>query len=193
MKKSTYKYILLFAVLLIANLDIFAQFNYKGSLFSDVKASDIDDAITILIVEDTKAQSGVNTGLSKQDVLDAGLGGSIGAIAAGNAGADINAGSNFQANATNSRTETIRTKLSARIIDVEATGNLIIRGERTTKINGEEQKVIIEGTIRPVDILPDNTVYSYSIMDLKLTIEGNGNLTETQEPGLITKFLRVLF
>jgi len=70
---------------------------------------------------------------------------------------------------------------------------LYIEGKRTTKINGETQTIMISGKIRPVDILPNNNVYSYNILDLSLTIEGDGSVSKIQEPGLITKFLRILF
>ena len=83
--------------------------------------------------------------------------------------------------------------MSARIVEVDSAGNLNIEGKRTTKINGETQTIIIKGFVRPVDILPNNSVYSYSILDLTLTIEGDGTISKTQEPGLITKFLRILF
>ena len=55
------------------------------------------------------------------------------------------------------------------------------------------QTIIIKGIVRPVDVLPNNSVYSYNILDLTLLIEGDGSVTKTQEPGMITKFLRFLF
>ena len=83
--------------------------------------------------------------------------------------------------------------LPLRVIDLEENGNLIIEGKRTTKVNGETQYVTIKGVVRPVDVRPDNSVYSYSILDLTLLIDGDGSVSEYQEPGLITKFLRMLF
>ena len=109
--KHIYKVIILLIVIIVTSSSAFAQFNYKGSLFSDVKASEIDDAITILIVEDTRSTSGANTSLTKQDALTTGLSGSVGAIMSGTANADVTAGSNFQANGTSGRTESIQTKL----------------------------------------------------------------------------------
>ncbi|MFW5663365.1 MAG: flagellar basal body L-ring protein FlgH, partial [Bacteroidota bacterium] len=92
-----------------------------------------------------------------------------------------------------SRNENIRSTLSARVIGVEDNGNLEIEGKRTTKVNNETQTIIIRGVVRPVDVRPDNSVYSYNILDLTLMIEGDGIVSEVQEPGLITKFLRLLF
>lgn len=192
MKKVTFLIILIFATV-AAN----AQFNAPPSLFSDVKARNIDDAVTIMIVEDTRAQNSAGTTMDRSDNLSGGLGasGSTGGGLSGslNGALNVNSGSQFQSNAGNTRNESFRTTLSARVIDVEQNGNLIIQGRRTMKINGEEQSVTIEGVIRPVDILPNNSVYSFNIMNMQLTIEGDGNITEVQEPGLITKFIRALF
>jgi len=70
---------------------------------------------------------------------------------------------------------------------------LKIEGKRTTKVNGETQTIIIQGVVRPVDVSPNNSIYSYNILDLTLFIEGDGSVSKTTEPGLITKFLRLLF
>jgi flagellar L-ring protein precursor FlgH len=100
----------------------------------------------------------------------------------------------FKGNGSTQRKESIRSKLSARVIEVDAqSGNLVIEGKRTTKINGETQTIVIKGIVRPVDVMSNNSVFSYSILDLTLLIEGDGTVSKVQEPGLITKFLRMLF
>jgi flagellar L-ring protein precursor FlgH len=192
------KKIIMIIALLMVSTTAWSQFTQAPpSLFSDVKAREIDDAVTILIVEDTEATNSAGTSMDRSD--DVTLGGTFSAgtrtKALGNASAsfDMNTGSDFRSTGQNTRNESFRTKLSARVLDVEANGNLIIRGQRSMKINGEEQTVTIEGTVRPVDILPNNSVYSYHVMDMRLTIEGDGNITEVQEPGLLTKFIRALF
>lgn len=174
----------------------FAQFKPQQqslrSLFSDVKAFQKDDAIMVYIMEDTQADNTASTSSKRSTDLSAGV-----SFDAGSSGFDgsagIKSGNGFSGTGTTSRKERIRAKLSARVISVETNGNLSIEGKRTTKVNGETQTVVIRGIVRPVDVLADNSVYSYNILDLTLLIEGDGSVTETQEPGLITKFLRILF
>ncbi len=148
----------------------------------------------VLIIEDTKADNSASTTEGRSTDLDAGFDLSTGSES-GPTKIDlgIGSGNDFRARGKNSRSERIRSRLSAKVESVEDNGNLNIKGERTTKINGETQKIMISGIVRVVDIQPDNSVLSYNIMDLTLTIEGEGNITEIQEPGLITKFLRMLF
>jgi flagellar L-ring protein precursor FlgH len=171
-----------------------AQFiqNSSRSLFSDVKAFQAGDAIMVLIVEDTQADNEASIASERGTELSLGLD-----ARAGSSGTSVDGGletgNNFSGRGRTSRSESIRSRLSARVVEVVDNGNLSIEGTRTTKINGETQTIEIKGIVRPVDVLPNNSVYSYNILDLTLKIEGDGSVTETQEPGLITKFLRLLF
>ncbi|HRP02071.1 MAG TPA: flagellar basal body L-ring protein FlgH [Candidatus Kapabacteria bacterium] len=172
----------------------FAQFNQNSSrsLFSDVKAFQAGDAIMILITEDTQADNSANTSSSRETSLSGNLGYSTGS---GNntIGGSLGTGTGHQGSGKTTRSEKIRAKLSARVVEIVDNGNLKIEGKRTTKVNGETQTIIIQGVIRPVDVRSDNSVYSYSILDLSLTIDGEGSVSEIQEPGLLTKFFRILF
>lgn len=179
---------------LVGISDLSAQFNQNTSrsLFSDVKAYREGDAVTILIVEETEAGNSATTDEDRSSSLSGGFGVNSGKSKTSVDGS-LNTGNTFSGKGSTSRKESIKSKLSARITEVDDNGNLSIEGKRTTKINGENQTITIKGYVRPVDITPNNSVYSYSILDLTLIIEGDGSVTKTQEPGLITKFLRFLF
>lgn len=185
---------LIIAIVFLSAFGLQAQFvqNSSNSLFSDFKAFRKGDALTVLIVEDTKAGNSATTENGRKSSVGAGFGVSAGTgSTSGNL--DLGTSTDFKGDGSTSRNESIRSKLSARVVDLEENGNLIIEGKRTTKVNGETQYVTIKGVVRPVDVRPDNSVYSYSILDLTLLIDGDGTVSEYQEPGLITKFLRILF
>lgn len=162
------------------------------SLFSDVKAFQVDDAIMVYIVEDTQADNNASTEERKSTELSGGMGLSTGTSNT-NISGNLGTGNNFRGSGRTTRNEKIRSRLSARVVEVQPNGNLLIEGKRTTKVNGETQTITIRGIVRPVDVNSDNSVYSYNIMDLTLLIEGDGTISKTQEPGLITRFLRILF
>jgi flagellar L-ring protein precursor FlgH len=171
-----------------------AQFiqNNSASLFSDVKAFKEGDAITVLIVEELVADNGASTRSNRDSDLGIGAGAQLGNqnyTASGSIGTN----NDFDSDARTIRNERIRSKMSARVVGLEPNGNLQIEGKRTTTVNNETQTFTIQGVVRQVDVLPSNAVYSYMIMDLTLEIDGQGIVSETQEPGLITKFLRLLF
>lgn len=166
--------------------------NSSRSLFSDVKAFRIGDAIMVLIAEETSADNSATTADSRSTDMDGGVKfGTRGSASEVNVG--IGTGNTFRGQGQTARKEKIRSKLSARVDSVDANGNLFISGTRTTKVNGETQTIVIQGLVRPVDVSPTNSVYSYSILNLTLFIEGDGSVSKVQEPGLITKFIRLLF
>jgi flagellar L-ring protein precursor FlgH len=182
-------------MLLIGKDAVYSQFiqNSSRSLFSDVKAFKVGDAIMVLIMEDTQVDNGASTSETRSTDLSGGVvAGGGNTSFKGDAG--INTGNQFKAQGANSRKEKLRSRLSARVLEVdENNGNLKIEGTRTTKVNGETQTIVIRGIVRQVDVQPNNSVYSYNVLDLALSIDGKGNLSETQEPGWITRFLRILF
>jgi flagellar L-ring protein precursor FlgH len=186
---------ILITILIIISSGLNAQFiqNNSQSLFSDFKAFQEGDAVMILIMEEVQADNGTSTQENRGTNVDGSLGLDLGTLGSINGSGGVETRNDFEADGQNSRNERIRSRLTARVVAVEENGNLIIEGKRTTKINGETQTVTISGVVRQVDIRPDNSVISYNIMDLTLLIEGEGNLTEVQEPGLITKFIRFLF
>jgi flagellar L-ring protein precursor FlgH len=172
-----------------------AQFvqNSARSLFSDVRAFRVGDAVTITIMEETQADNSATTQQSSKTDLS----GSLNLNTGGNSGVDVGVGlgtgNTFNGRGQTTRNERFRARLSARVTAVEANGNLKLEGKRIFKLNGENQSVLLSGIVRPVDIQPDNSVFSYNIMDLSITYEGEGTITKAQEPGLLTKFLRLLF
>ena len=181
-------------LLLVGAAETRAQFdqNVRRSLFSDRKALQVGDAVTIFVSEDIAADNSATTTESSDTDLNAGFDLNSGSNPSG-LDLGVNSGNDFRGRGQSTRAESFRARLSARVISVDENGNLQIEGIRTTKINNETQKITITGYVRPADIRPDNSVFSYNISKLTLIYEGDGNITKAQEPGLITKFLRILF
>ena len=202
MKIVNQKLVLCFAIaiigLLVNNL-IAQEYNTRRfenirqrSLISDFKALGVGDAVRVLIVETTDATNSAGTTEGRSSRLN--VGASAGIDKSSVLGdATIGTGNNFEGKGVNTRRETIRSQLTARVIDEDDRGNYIIEGTRKTKVDGEDQTITLRGVIRTADIRPDNSVYSYNIMDLELFVEGEGNASKMQKPGLFTRFFRMLF
>lgn len=162
------------------------------SLFSDVKAFRKGDVVTILIVEDAQADNQATTANNSSTDLSAQANASVGA-AQGSVSGGIGTRNSFSGSGSTNRSERVRAKLTARIVDASNLNALKIEGTRTVSINGETQTITLRGSVRYVDIGPDNTVYSYQIADLVLIYNGDGVISKAQQPGLFTKFIRFLF
>jgi len=168
--------------------------NSRRSIFSDQKASRIGETVTILVVETTTASNDQSTTATRNDDLTFGASVNTGSAAGGtNLGATIGSGSNFRGQGSISTKGSVRAKITANVDSVLANGNLVINGSRRIVINEEEQVIRISGIVRPSDIQADNSVYSYAISDATIIMEGNGAVSKVQGPGLLTKFLHLLF
>ena len=98
-------------------------------------------------------------------------------------------GSSFKGTGSTSRQENLKATITARIIDVQANGNLMIEGRRNIKVNEEDQIIILEGIIRSRDIAQDNTVNSIYIADARISYSGRGIISDRQSPGWLMNIL----
>ncbi len=167
--------------------------NAARSLFADQKATRVGDAITILVVETSTASNDAKTTSSRESNISFNASGQTGTSNLPQVGLGVGTGNSFKGEGGTSTNGNIRAKLSAKIDSVFANGNLWINGTRTITVNGEEQTIRISGLVRPSDIASDNSVYSYSIADARISFEGNGIVSRAQGPGWITKLLHWLF
>ncbi len=67
-------------------------------------------------------------------------------------------------------------------------GNLVVRGQKWIGINQGKEFIRIQGVIRPIDILPDNSIPSYKVADATISYGGQGVLADANRPGLLSRF-----
>lgn len=171
-------------------------------LTEDFKARHKGDIVTILIVETASASKAAKTDTSRGTSVNAGIPNFLGLESAGlfknnlgdlskliNASVD----SKFAGSGSTSRQETLNATISAKVIDVLANGNLLIEGRRNVRVNNEDQIIIVEGTVRPADIGPDNIVSSGFVADAKISYSGKGILSDRQSPGWLMNIVDKLW
>lgn len=163
------------------------------SLFSDLKANKVGDAITILVVESSQAFNNAEKTTGKSSDLGLNLAGTVGSSSVPGIDAGIKSNNNFKGSGSTKTSGMISTKISTTIDSVLQNGNLHIRGSRKLIINGEEQTIQIKGIVRPSDIMTDNTVLSYNISEAEIVIQGKGMIEDSQSPGWLTKFFHWIF
>jgi flagellar L-ring protein precursor FlgH len=166
--------------------------NVGRSLFADQKANRVGDAVTVLVVEVSSASNDASTSSSRESNLSF----SASSKSPNSAGTDLSAGlgtgNGFKGAGSTASKGSVKAKISARVDSVLANGNLLINGNRTITINGEEQTLRLSGIVRPSDIQADNSVYSFNISDAVIVFEGSGIVSRAQGPGWLTKLLHWL-
>jgi flagellar L-ring protein precursor FlgH len=151
---------------------------------NDYKARKINDTVVILVsVQTTAAQSGdVNNSRAFQtSSAITGLAGNLSTagvnpLFAGNSSTTLKG-----SGATNSST-TFNTSLTAQVIAVLPSGNLVVEAQRKIFMNNQHEDVTIRGILRPNDIGTNNTVSSAALGNLEIEMKGKGIISDTTRP-----------
>jgi flagellar L-ring protein precursor FlgH len=144
---------------------------------ADLRARNVNDIVTIIVSEQASA---VSTGLTKTQrasSANAGITSAAGPLAVPGRLADlitVNGNNQLNGQGTTSRTTTLTTTISARVIDVLPNGFLVIEGSKTVLVNSENQVVTVRGVVRPYDLSRANTVLSGNVAEMELKINGRG-------------------
>ena len=175
----------------------------ENPLFSDRKAMNVNDILTVLISEATAQSSTASKSLSDEnsDSLGAGVvsaGGSLSPVANAlnkvtNIGFESGSSSSFSGSGSNSRNESFSTTISARIIKVLKNGNYFIEGSRELLLNGEKQIIQISGVIRPYDISQSNQIDSKYIADAKIMYKTQGEINRSTEKPWGSKLIKSIW
>jgi flagellar L-ring protein precursor FlgH len=144
---------------------------------SDLRAGQVDDLVTILVVERASAVSRGATKTSRKSSVNS----SISALAGipSPVGALTNlatAGSNSELDGegATSRETTLSTTMTARVTHVLPNGYMVVEGVKDLQVNSERQLITVRGVVRPVDLTPGNLVRSDRLAQLEVRINGKG-------------------
>jgi flagellar L-ring protein precursor FlgH len=143
----------------------------------DVRASQVDDVLTIVVAEQASA---VSTGATKTARASS-TAASVSALygVKNPAGpwanlANVCGNTQLDGSGTTSRTTTISTTLTARITHVLPNGGLVVEAAKDIQVNSERQTITVRGVVRPADIDPTNSVQSTRLAQLEVHINGKG-------------------
>lgn len=143
----------------------------------DVRASQVDDVLTIVVAEQasavttgvTKTQRSSSTANSVTSLAGATRATSALANLAGSTG-----NTQLSGQGTTSRTTTLTTTLTARVVHVLPNGGLLVEASKDMQINSERQTITVRGVVRPADIDASNSVQSNRLADLEVRVNGKG-------------------
>jgi flagellar L-ring protein FlgH len=160
-------------------------------LFTDRKARNIGDIVTIVIDEKAEGENNANTDTKRQTSTTAGITGFVQTnpdqrYVAGYSlgGASDNS---LKGEGKTNRDGILKGRLSARVVRVLPNGNLVIEGRRMLTVNAEDQFMVITGVIRPDDVTTDNLINSQYISDARIVYAGKGVVDDKMRPGWMTR------
>ena len=159
------------------------------SIFRDHKAHRVGDAITILIVESTQAAKSTLTKTASQTDNSLDSAGRLDFLEFWNLGAD----NSSLGEGSTSRRGDLSARITAKVTRIDANGLLHLEGNRSVTVNGEEELITLTGSVRPRDVMTDNTVLSTFVADATIEYTGEGILASAERPGIITRIFNWIF
>jgi len=164
---------------------------YRGdgwpAVASDRKATSVGDAVTVVILEATRASSRLENNSSRKSQTGGGL--QAGGI---DESVSLSFGGSYNGRGEVVRAEQFVAQMTAMVVDRTANGDLLIEGRQHLLINGEKTTIGVRGRIRPQDIDADNLVPSSRIADAQIDYDGKGFVSRSAKPGLLSRLFSFL-
>lgn len=140
------------------------------SLYSDHRAFNKGDTLTITISEYTQANQQSGSGTNKSVSLKGGPGiGFLDFISA----FFVELSSAFSGDRNTIQAARFSGNVSVIVKDVLPNGLLLVEGSKIVTVNSEEQTVYVKGLVRPEDIDRNNTVDSSRVVDLDVKYQSS--------------------
>lgn len=151
-----------------------------NDLSRDYKARKVNDTLVIVASVQTTASQEGDVTTSRAASASTGITGLAGGINtnglnpifAGNTSTSLKG-----AGQTDSST-TFQTSLTAQVIAVLPSGNLVVEAQRKIFMNNQHEDLVIRGVVRPDDIGPNNTVPSAALGNLEIEMKGKGIIAD---------------
>jgi flagellar L-ring protein precursor FlgH len=169
--------------------------NPERSMFADHKASRRGDILTVVISESVAQTSSQSKSSSKSSSVDAGVSSflfpssGLGKHNGELPSTSLSAKNSFAGSGDIKNSQSLSSQAAVMVSDVLPNGNLVIEGARVITFSGETQYVVLHGIVRPDDVTAANTVTSSNIADVRVEFISEGELTDAQKRGWLTKLV----
>ena len=161
-----------------------------ATIFGDQRARAVGDILTIIVNETSSAiRSGASSNTKSASASTEKGGGLLGFVPDSSIGQQ----DNFSTKGSINNTNTAKARLTVKVVEVKPNGNLVVSGTQNIRQNGEEQRIVVSGQVRPADIQADNTVLSSNVADAKILFTGKGSIMRKQRQGVLTQIWNWIF
>lgn len=166
-------------------------------LFENAVARRVGDTVTINLQESTAAQKSSSTSTSKSTNIDLPGPNIAGAPVTINGREVLSMGiensREFDGSGDSQLSNSLEGFITVTVAQRLPNGNLLVRGQKWIGINQGREFIRIQGVIRPIDILPDNSIPSYKVADATISYGGQGALADANRPGLLSRFFNSIW
>jgi len=177
-----------------ANGSLFTDGAPNASLITNFKAQHVGDLVFIDVSETSTATVSSNASRSRDSGTVAGLAGGIAALpsptAATVSGVVTALGQRkYDGKGSTARQSALKSRITARVVEVLPNGDLRISATKLVKINKEDETLSLTGIVRQRDVSADNAIPSTAVGDLKLALNGKGVASADNQPGWLFRLI----
>jgi flagellar L-ring protein FlgH len=173
----------------------FSGASVMTDLTRDLRASRVDDVVTIIVAESASAVTSGTTKTARKSSANASVTSLAGVKSPAATTllsnlANMSGNSSLDGQGSTTRSTTLNTNMTARVVRVLPNGFLVIEGMKNVQINNEWQTVTVRGVIRPADLTSENTVPSQRIAQLEVKLDGKGVVNDAiHRPNFLYRLL----
>ena len=143
----------------------------------DVRASQVDDLLTIVVAEQASAVTSGTTKTQRTSSAKSAVSAAGGLTKATGPLANlagVSGDTQLAGQGTTSRSTVLTTTLTARVVHVLPNGALVVEAAKDIQINSERQSIVVRGVARPADIDATNSIRSDRLGQLEVRVNGKG-------------------
>ena len=155
-----------------------------ASFFADHRAYGPGDVLTVLVTEASSATESARTTTDKKDAFNASLN-----TPSKQRQWSVGMGGTFDGGGQIARSGQLLARISVTVYGMDEHGDLHVQGDQDIDLNGEHQRIHLDGMVRSDDVAPDNTVPSWRVGNAKISLIGKGILGHSQKPGLLGRIM----
>jgi flagellar L-ring protein precursor FlgH len=168
---------------------------YRGDtpqrgLFADRRARFVGDVITIVLQESVSSTKRAATKLSRKESIN----NSVGAVS--KLPLKTLQGLNFSSseaesadnNGSSSQSGVFTGTIATTVAEVLPNGNLVVAGDKEIQINYGVQHLRFSGIVNPLNVRPDNSVFSTAVANARLEYREDGTLGDNAILGGLMRF-----
>jgi len=163
-----------------------------NDLGADYKARHVGDVVTLLVAEQTAAQSTGDVNTQRTFQANSAITGAPGPLSStpANPLIGMQSAKQLKGQGETSANSSVTARVSAQVIALLPNGNMVVEAERRTLINSQHETLIVRGVLRPGDVSPNNVAPSSALADLEIELKGKGVISDSiNRPNVLVRGL----
>jgi flagellar L-ring protein precursor FlgH len=147
----------------------------KSQVISEGEVDRRKKADLSMVLKDWLKLDGLNIGPAPQPNGDPAISGAV--------------DSKYRAESELETREAMKFRIASEVVDIRPNGTLVIEGHRTIRNNEEVWEMSLGGIVRPEDVLPNNSVLSENVADLRIYKREVGHVRDGYRRGWMLNWL----